>query len=175
MQDDESGLVYVRARFYEPGTGRFISEDSVRTGVNFLPYCKNDPVNENDESGQAEQWLGWAAVITAVGFLLKKCLELSIRYLTPSLMTLGLIAYVVDATSHWGTAAQTALGFGAIAADGLLAKPLDAAGQLLNRLAMQAGIQAGNVQWSMFTAAASNVAVYFMAIAVYTLLIGADA
>lgn len=32
VQDDESGLVYMRARYYEPGTGRFISEDPAMDG-----------------------------------------------------------------------------------------------------------------------------------------------
>ncbi len=27
-QDDESGLIYMRARYYEPASGRFVSEDS---------------------------------------------------------------------------------------------------------------------------------------------------
>ncbi|QYK54245.1 MAG: RHS repeat-associated core domain-containing protein [Fimbriimonadaceae bacterium] len=51
VQDDESGLIYMRARYYEPETGRFINEDSVRQGVNWYTYCKSNPVNFVDSSG----------------------------------------------------------------------------------------------------------------------------
>ena len=36
VQDDESGLVYMRARYYEPGTGRFVSQDIARDGWNWV-------------------------------------------------------------------------------------------------------------------------------------------
>ncbi len=68
VQDDESGLIYMRARYYEPGTGRFVSQDRALNGSNWLTYCANDPVNNLDESGRsftdAAKWLqdllrGW--------------------------------------------------------------------------------------------------------------------
>ncbi|MGV3616620.1 MAG: RHS repeat-associated core domain-containing protein [Fimbriimonas sp.] len=46
IQDDESGLVYMRARSYEPGTGRFVSEDPTRDGLNWYVYSANDPIGE---------------------------------------------------------------------------------------------------------------------------------
>jgi RHS repeat-associated protein len=52
VQDDESGLVYMRARYYEPGSGRFLSEDPARQGANWFVYCGNDPVNCFDASGK---------------------------------------------------------------------------------------------------------------------------
>ena len=51
-QDDESGLVYMRARYYEPGSGRFVSEDPERKGAHWSAYCRNDPVNLADETGK---------------------------------------------------------------------------------------------------------------------------
>lgn len=50
-QDDESGLIYMRARYYEPGTGRFISEDPARDGDNWYSYCRNNPIGLVDDSG----------------------------------------------------------------------------------------------------------------------------
>ncbi|MCW5939368.1 MAG: RHS repeat-associated core domain-containing protein [Fimbriimonadaceae bacterium] len=50
-RDAESGLVYMRARYYEPWTGRFISEDPAMDGANWYVYCANDPVNETDSTG----------------------------------------------------------------------------------------------------------------------------
>ena len=51
VQDDESGLVYMRARYYEPGSGRFISEDPARDGLKFYVYCKNSPLAFVDSTG----------------------------------------------------------------------------------------------------------------------------
>jgi len=52
QMDDESGLVYMRARYYEAGSGRFISEDPAMKGGNWFAYCKNDPVNKIDVTGK---------------------------------------------------------------------------------------------------------------------------
>jgi RHS repeat-associated protein len=49
--EDETGLVYMRARYYEPTTGRFISEDPARDGVNWYLYADGDPVGKVDASG----------------------------------------------------------------------------------------------------------------------------
>ena len=51
--DEETGLYYYRARYYDPKEGRFISEDPVGfTGdQNFYRYAGNSPINENDPSG----------------------------------------------------------------------------------------------------------------------------
>ena len=49
--DEESGLIYLRARYYDPGLGRFISEDPIRDGMNWYAYCYNNPVMFIDPSG----------------------------------------------------------------------------------------------------------------------------
>jgi RHS repeat-associated protein len=51
--DVESGLYYYRARYYDPGVGRFISEDPVafRAGKNFYSYVGANPINRTDPSG----------------------------------------------------------------------------------------------------------------------------
>ncbi|MBL1152607.1 MAG: RHS repeat-associated core domain-containing protein [Armatimonadetes bacterium] len=52
IQDDESGLIYMRARYYEPWSGRFVSEDPGRQGANWFAYCQNDPIQRIDYSGK---------------------------------------------------------------------------------------------------------------------------
>ena len=70
VQDDESGLVYMRARYYEPGTGRFISEDSAMDGSNWYAYCSGDPANHVDPSGNSAKATkqSFAGAWAAVGF-----------------------------------------------------------------------------------------------------------
>jgi RHS repeat-associated protein len=53
-QDDESGLIYIRARYYEPTSGRFVSEDLACDKSNWFLYCDSDPVNGRDYSGNEE-------------------------------------------------------------------------------------------------------------------------
>jgi RHS repeat-associated protein len=54
-----SGQYYLNARFYDPGTGRFLSEDTYRGDVNnpnslhLYAYCSNNPINYMDPSGHA--------------------------------------------------------------------------------------------------------------------------
>ncbi len=47
-QDDESGLICMRARFYEPTSGRFVNLDRKKKGSNWFIYCSNRPVQNID-------------------------------------------------------------------------------------------------------------------------------
>ena len=49
--DAETGLLYLRNRYYNPTSGRFITEDPARDGLNWYAYCRNNPVNAIDPSG----------------------------------------------------------------------------------------------------------------------------
>jgi len=51
--DFESGLIYLRARMYDPSTGRFINEDPIRDGLNWYVYCGSNPVMFVDVLGLA--------------------------------------------------------------------------------------------------------------------------
>jgi len=49
--DEETGYIYLRARYYDPSIGRFVSADSAFDGDNWYIYCGNDPVNFVDPTG----------------------------------------------------------------------------------------------------------------------------
>ena len=52
--DSETGLIYLRNRYYDSSTGRFITEDPAKDGVNWYSYCGGDPVNAVDPWGLAD-------------------------------------------------------------------------------------------------------------------------
>jgi len=51
--DQDTGLYYYRARYYDSGIGRLISEDPIRfrSGPNFYSYVKNEPEDVVDPTG----------------------------------------------------------------------------------------------------------------------------
>ena len=57
--DDELGMYYLRARYYDPAVGRFISRDikegdiSSPLDMNRYVYCRNNPVKYVDPSGES--------------------------------------------------------------------------------------------------------------------------
>ncbi|MGA9413411.1 MAG: RHS repeat-associated core domain-containing protein [Terriglobales bacterium] len=83
--DQETGLYYYRARFYDSSVGRFITEDPIgfRAGIDFYRYVRNNPVDMIDPTGLCEHcsivvrchapsnitflgWLGYAHCESAV-------------------------------------------------------------------------------------------------------------
>ena len=55
LYDADTGLLYLRARYYDPSLGRFISRDplGVRGGPNMYAYVNHDPINYVDPLGTA--------------------------------------------------------------------------------------------------------------------------
>lgn len=64
---DSARLYYVRARWYEPTLGRFVSEDplGLADGLNAYVFAANSPPNGSDPSGEELVWRGgcWWSVI----------------------------------------------------------------------------------------------------------------
>ena len=71
--DEETGLYYLRSRYYNPWWGRFVNADDRLSknetdicGKSLYVYCSNNPLNRVDPNGEA--WWAWAvgaAVIVA--------------------------------------------------------------------------------------------------------------
>ena len=51
--DNETGLIYLRARYYDSNTQRFISEDPIRDCFNWYTYCGNNPCTRIDPKGES--------------------------------------------------------------------------------------------------------------------------
>ena len=74
--DSDLGLYYLRARYYNPATGRFLSRDPLDgqvkdpASLHKYLYANGDPVNGMDPNGQedlvATGWLTKARVVAAV-------------------------------------------------------------------------------------------------------------
>ena len=56
IEDDLTGLYYLRARYYKTGNGRFTQEDVIyNDGLNLYAYCSSNPVMYSDPSGFAKK------------------------------------------------------------------------------------------------------------------------
>jgi RHS repeat-associated protein len=72
MQLDSTGLYYDNARYYDPNTGTFISQDpggSAGSGSNLYGYALGDPINLIDPTGQSPKDLFgqlWANTVNEV-------------------------------------------------------------------------------------------------------------
>ena len=68
-QDQETGLYYYRARYYDPSIGRFISEDPIgfKGGKNFYTYVRNNPARFSDPFGLQSYAQQYAATGAAAG------------------------------------------------------------------------------------------------------------
>ena len=67
QRQDETGLFYLHARYYNPKIGRFISPDprvpTVKIlGLNRYVYAENDPINKEDRNGYGFWGSAWSGV-----------------------------------------------------------------------------------------------------------------
>ena len=71
--DTETGLYFLKTRYYDPEIGRFITIDDISyidpetiNGLNLYAYCGNNPVMRVDENGTSFwDWLLGAAIVVA--------------------------------------------------------------------------------------------------------------
>jgi RHS repeat-associated protein len=65
--DSNTGLYYMRARWYDPETGRFMSEDPIGLsgGINMYAFAGDDPVNGRDPSADAGSFFRFRITKTA--------------------------------------------------------------------------------------------------------------
>ncbi len=96
--DDENGLYYFNARYYDSTTGRFINVDPIQDGTNWYIYCNNNPLNMVDPTGLGafavaltafttdvsipeptdaawQKWVGWGCVL-GTAYLIDKVVDI---------------------------------------------------------------------------------------------------
>ena len=81
--DSDLGLYYLQSRYYDPNTYRFISPDSVMSGVtgslngfNLYVYCFNNPINMTDAQGNWPKWNEfWSEVKRVVEIVITSYIE----------------------------------------------------------------------------------------------------
>lgn len=70
--DTETGLYFLKTRYYDPEIGRFMTIDDISyldavhiNGLNLYAYCLNNPVMLTDSNGCAPTWWQW--LIAGIG------------------------------------------------------------------------------------------------------------
>ena len=64
VYDEETGLYYLKSRYYDPLTGRFLNADvycDTQSGTplstNMFAYCENNAINKSDDEGKDAWWI----------------------------------------------------------------------------------------------------------------------
>lgn len=72
--DEETGLYYLKTRYYDPEVGRFITIDDISyidpetiNGLNLYAYCGNNPVMYTDPNGTAKWWEWLLGIVIIIG------------------------------------------------------------------------------------------------------------
>ena len=98
--DTETGLIYLRARYYDPSVGRFTSLDPIKDGLNWYAYCNCNPVMLVDSNGL---WPSLSQILTAAAIVL-----------TAAVLVTAVVATAGAAGAAIGLAAGIATGSTAI-------------------------------------------------------------
>ena len=105
--DEDTGLYYLNARYYNPQWRRFISPDDTAyldpetpNGLNLYAYCNNDPVNYADPSGHG------AVAILVAGFVIGAALGFTMSVSTQLIDN----NYDINSINPWLVVSDTIFG-----------------------------------------------------------------
>ena len=112
--DEETGLYYLNARYYDPIVGRFISADRLEIltaennvfNKNVYAYCDNNPVSRVDDNGYF-----WNVVAGAFfGALISGVVDATAQYMETGTIDLKTLAVNMASGAISGAVAATGLG-----------------------------------------------------------------
>jgi uncharacterized protein RhaS with RHS repeats len=97
--DEETGLYYYRARYYDPASGRFLSEDPIRFngGIDFYSYADGGPTNAIDPFGTNAQPITYALEVIEGG--LKRGAQSASKVLSRAGTGLLVVTYLLAPSS----------------------------------------------------------------------------
>jgi RHS repeat-associated protein len=104
-ENDGTGLLNYRNRYYSPTWARFISEDRIGLagGINVYRYADNNPVSFNDPSGN----VGQIALGTAGGAAIGGPIGAAIGFVGSAALTAAGICYLTDCAGSGSSASPT--------------------------------------------------------------------
>jgi RHS repeat-associated protein len=77
--EDETGLTYMRARYYDPLVGRFASQDPAFQDGNWFLYCADNPANRVDADGKAGNWQDFMDLLWQWTYFLERSAEFRVE------------------------------------------------------------------------------------------------
>ena len=121
FRDPADGLIFARARWYDPSTGSFVSDDPMgyKDTSNLYAYAANDPVNGRDPRGESATVLGGAIGLAfgggwAIGSAINDCIIhdtcQGIGHYTSQVAQFGIIGAELGASVDTGGLAGATLG-----------------------------------------------------------------
>jgi RHS repeat-associated protein len=124
-ENDETGLSYLRARYYHPSLGRFLSEDpiGIRGGTNVYRYGRNNPIRFRDPLGllvesveqeMHDKGFGWMTPQEAVDEAMARLRKCNLQ--TPNVTSVGYDATLRnagEALNDWGKPGPIKIGHSA--------------------------------------------------------------
>jgi len=150
--DEDVGLYYYKARFYNPNLGTFTSADPVQDGLNRYMYVAGNPVMMEDPSGTCP-WCVGALVGGVGGAIIGGGMDAAIQYATTGSVDWGQVAVSAFQAGAEGACIGATMGVGAAglctgvgAAAGLMAQTAynvnkgDKAGQAIVKAAATTSI-----------------------------------
>ena len=97
--DSDLGLYYLQSRYYDPNTYRFISPDSVMSGVNgslhgfnLYVYCFNNPINMTDAQGNWPKWIEDAIDIAMYAISIAVAVAVAVNVSAVATPSVGIVA-----------------------------------------------------------------------------------
>jgi len=103
--NDGNGLILLGARYYDPGTHRFLNRDPTdyKGGPNLYAFCDGNPVNEIDPSGTSAAALAGPIIWTLPRLAIPAWIGTTVE----AIPVVGTIAWGIESTGEMGVYAAT--------------------------------------------------------------------